>query len=118
MNITLIKNSVKKQTRFLVCWNAYGLDSIYNVDEAEQQASWAKLKGAPFVFPYNINLLKLRAHRQQKDAFEIYIVSCDKSLMEFTTDFENDPQPLVDHIRTKGECIYSSYVADNLKKIK
>lgn len=104
--------------KFIACWTSQGLDSIYNVSLAEKAASWAKLKGETYVWPYTVNLLKLNAHRRRSESYEIYQFESDKTLDYLKQEFDKNPQPLVEWIRETGICYYSSYHPADTKKIK
>lgn len=89
-----------------------GLDALYDIGSAEKEASWTKLKGERYVWPYELSLLKLRAHTNRHLAFEIYQFESDKSIDALKQEFDQKPQPLVDWIRAHGNCLYSSYNPD------
>jgi hypothetical protein len=100
-------------------WSQDGVESVYDYTDCVKQAAWAKLKDQPYVWPFDLNLMKLRARVNSQRHYEIYLFNAEpgETVSYIQEVMQNDPQPLVDRIRQMGEQIYSDRAPQNRPKI-
>lgn len=92
-------------------WDLYGLECLINVTEWEHKRTIAILKEEKLTGYPNLNMLILRAKFNSQRHYEIYsFQSTDLSRKDIQHQFKNNPQFIVDMIRTQGEKIYSDRV--------
>ena len=115
----------KKLNRFLVVYDMLGLESIFDVNEAmdivenhEKDSVWKTLKGESCdnrkPNPIPLQMILLRARTNSHRNYEIYSFETSMSMNEVRKIFADDPQPIVDWIRSNGDKIFSDY---NKRKI-
>lgn len=110
---------------FLVVWDMYGLESLLDIGQMEQQRQeaekmrmWTVLGDPESRDPGNqqerrlsqqINMLIMRARTNSQRHYEIYIVHCDPDVREdqIRDMFEADPQSAAELIRLRGQQVYS-----------
>ena len=117
----------KKTKHYLAMWDMLGLESLHDVDshmkkynEWEQQKILAILKdqrtpNQPSGIPLQMMILRARANSQR--AYEIYEFSSTIEYDELKEAFNDDPQPIVEWIRSNGKKVYSDHVKQNRKMI-
>ena len=98
-------------------WCQDGVESAYDDTDCTKQAAWAKLKDQPYVWPFDLNLMKLRARVNSQRHYEIYLFNADpgETVNNILEVMQTDPQPLVDRIREQGEKIYSDRAIGTVK---
>jgi len=119
--------SKNKTKNFLVVWDMLGLESIWDIDEAqneidewEKKKIWNTLKEAPIEKkpnPIPLQMLLMRARINTHRSYEIYTFPSSMSINEVRKEFNRDPQPIVDWIRKNGNKIYSDYSKSKNKVI-
>lgn len=93
---------------FILMWDMYGLESIIDVTELEQQAIIAGLKGETVQQSNPIQYMILRAKFNTQRCYEIYSISTvDIDKDDFIRLFKDSPQMIVNLIRERGTKIYS-----------
>lgn len=94
---------------FLVMWDMYGLECLFNVTEWSKKKTWATLKGQHFDDGPSIQMMLLRARVNSQRCYEIYSFNADEGVTEqsIREAFDGSPQSIVDIIRKQGEKIYS-----------
>ena len=112
---------------YLAMWDCNGLESLHDVDyhmnrynEWERQKVVAILKeeripAMPTGIPLQMLILRARANSQR--AYEIYEFGSNIEYDELKKAFNDDPQPIVEWIRSNGKKVYSDYVKQNRKMI-
>lgn len=121
---SLRKNKTK---HYLAMWDMLGLECLFDVDthmnefnEWEKQKIVAILKEEqtpkkPQGIP--LQMLILRARYNSQRAYEIYEFNSTLAYDELKEAFEDNPQPIVEWIRTNGKKVYSDYVKQEKKLI-
>ena len=120
--------SKKNKTKhYLAMWDMQGLESLHDVDlhmkkynEWEQQKIIAILKDQripkqPSGIPLQMMILRASANSQR--AYEIYEFNSTVEYDELKEAFNDNPQPIVEWIRTNGKKVYSDYVKQDRKMI-
>jgi hypothetical protein len=117
----------KKGRNFLVVWDMLGLESIWDIDDAQNQLDnwekkqvWNTLKGVPMEKkpnPIPLQMVIMRARFNSQRSYEIYSFNTTMTENEVRTVFAEDPQPIVDWIRENGNKIFSDYVKSDGKMI-
>ena len=120
--------SKKNKTKhYLAMWDMQGLESLHDVDlhmkkynEWEQQKVVAILKeeripNQPLGIPLQMMILRASANSQR--AYEIYEFNSTVEYDELKEAFNDNPQPIVEWIRTNGKKVYSDYVKQDRKMI-
>jgi hypothetical protein len=118
----------KKLNRFLVVYDMFGLESIFDVNEAmdivenhEKDSVWKTLKGESCdkrkPNPIPLQMILLRARTNSHRNYEIYSFETSMSMNEVRKEFASDPQPIVNWIRENGNKIYSDYSKSNKQVI-
>ncbi len=120
--------SKKNKTKhYLAMWDMQGLESLHDVDlhmkkynEWEQQKIIAILKdqripSQPLGIPLQMMILRASANSQR--AYEIYEFNSTVEYDELKEAFNDNPQPIVEWIRTNGKKVYSDYVKQDRKMI-
>ena len=120
--------SKKNKTKhYLAMWDMQGLESLHDVDlhmkkynEWEQQKIIAILKeeripNQPLGIPLQMMILRASANSQR--AYEIYEFNSTVEYDELKEAFNDNPQPIVEWIRTNGKKVYSDYVKQDRKMI-
>ncbi len=120
--------SKKNKTKhYLAMWDMQGLESLHDVDlhmkkynEWEQQKIIAILKeeripNQPSGIPLQMMILRASANSQR--AYEIYEFNSTVEYDELKEAFNDNPQPIVEWIRTNGKKVYSDYVKQDRKMI-
>jgi hypothetical protein len=98
-------------------WDMFGLECLINVTEWEHKRTIAILKEEQLTGYPNLNMLILRARYNSQRHYEIYsFQSTDLSREDIESQFRDNPQFIVDLIRSKGEQIYSDR-AQNHKQV-
>jgi len=109
----------EQQNQILIMWCQDGVEVAYDYTECTKQAAWARLKDEKYVWPFDLNLMKLRARVNSQRHYEIYLyneapgVTADhvyQAMQEY-------PQPWVDRIREIGQQIYSDRQITNRPRI-
>lgn len=89
-------------------WDMYGLESVINVTEIQDDAIIAGLKGEKVKHTNPLHYMILRAKFNMQRCYEIYsIVTKDIDKDDFIRLFKDSPQMIVDLIRERGTKIYS-----------
>ncbi len=116
-----------KSKHYLAMWDMQGLESLHDVDshmkkynEWEQQKIIAILKeeripNQPSGIPLQMMILRASANSQR--AYEIYEFNSTVEYDELKEAFNDNPQPIVEWIRTNGKKVYSDYVKQDRKMI-
>lgn len=114
-----MNSSDQEFSKFLMVWDIYGLEYLFDLSEWEKKVVWAKLKDEKPPQAPNLNILLLRARTNSHRKYEIYIVSCDPSMdYDFwKKTWETDPQTVANLVREKGEKIYSDYSSQNSNQV-
>ncbi len=120
--------SKKNKTKhYLAMWDMQGLESLHDVDlhmkkynEWEQQKIIAILKdqripSQPLGIPLQMMILRASANSQR--AYEIYEFNSTVEYDELKEAFNDNPQPIVEWIRTNGKKVYSDYVKQDRNMI-
>ena len=117
VNITV--TDTEQQNQILIMWCQDGVEVAYDYTECTKQAAWARLKDQKYVWPFDLNLMKLRARVNSQRHYEIYLFNADpgETVSYILEVMQNDPQPLVDRIRQIGEQIYSDRQITNRPRI-
>lgn len=107
------------ENQLLVMWCQDGVESVDDYTSSAKQAAWATLKNQKYVWPFDINLMKLRARVNSQRHYEIYLYNEAPGV---TADhvyraMQEDPQPWVDRIRAIGQQIYSDRQAQQRPRI-
>lgn len=100
--------SYSKDNRYILMWDMYGLETIVNITEMEEQAIIAGLKGEKIKQTNPLQYMILRARFNTQRCYEIYSIvaeGIDKD--DFIQLFKDSPQMIVDLIRERGTKIYS-----------
>lgn len=93
---------------FILMWDMYGLETIIDVTEMEQNAIISGLKGEKVQQSNPLQHMILRAKFNSQRCYEIYsIVTLDIDKDDFTNLFKDSPQMIVNLIRERGTKIYS-----------
>lgn len=97
-----------RETEYILMWDMYGLETIINVTEIQDDAIIAGLKGEEFKHKNPLHYMILRARFNSQRCYEIYsIVTKDIDKDDFIRLFKDSPQMIVDLIRERGTKIYS-----------
>lgn len=121
-------SSRKNKTKhYLAMWDMLGLECLFDVDthmnelnEWEKQKVVAILKEEqtpkkPQGIP--LQMLILRARYNSQRSYEIYEFNSTLAYDELKEAFIDNPQPIVEWIRTNGKKVYSDYVKQEKKLI-
>ena len=112
---------------FLAMWDMQGLECLFDVGaEIAEHNAWEKekivsiLKEQPIsnrksTIPLQMMILRAKVNSQR--AYEIYEFSSTIEYDELKEAFNDDPQPIVEWIRSNGKKVYSDYVKQNRKMI-
>jgi hypothetical protein len=108
--------------RFLVVWDQLGLESVWDLGAAEQQATFDALSGTPGAWNRNIGqrvqyfLLRAKANPQRH--YEIYVVETSEEITsdDLENQFEQNPQGMADLVRERGTEVFSN--RERREKIK
>jgi len=94
---------------FLVMWDMYGLECLFNVTEWHKQTTWSILTEKETPNRPNINMMMLRAKMNSQRCYEIYSFNADEGVGEdcIRQSFKDNPQGIVNLIRKQGNKIYS-----------
>jgi hypothetical protein len=114
------KVSDKSCGAFLVMWDQYGLEAIFDLrawekktEEWEKAAIFSKLKEEAYPDAPKIPFqhLMLRAQTNRERAYEIYTFTAQKGIYEkdIRELFKDNPQFIADWIRKNGSKVFSSY---------
>jgi hypothetical protein len=114
-----MNSSDQDSNKFLMMWDIYGIECLFDLSNWEQETVWAKLKEEKLPDAPNLNLMILRAKFNMQRKYEIYIISCEESLdFNFWKEqWETNPQFTAELVREKGQKIYSDYSQDNRQKV-
>jgi hypothetical protein len=111
----------RKNTNWLAVWDMYGLESLFNVDDAkkihddyEKQVVWSELKGEQLQSrrpnPIPIQYILLRARVNSHRNYEIYsFTSINLTEKDIRLWFAESPQEAANWIRENGEKLFSDY---------
>ena len=106
--------------QFVVVWDCYGLECVFDITKATGEKVWATLKGDknPVAMP-NLMHLELRARYNSQRHYEIYIFNAVEGITadDIRELFESNPQHAADTIRRIGHCYYSDRRQDHNVKI-
>jgi hypothetical protein len=110
---------MSKTNTYLVVWDCYGLESLFNITEWSAKSTYNSLMElAP---PPNIplNELMLRARYNPQRNYEIYTFNAEDDVAESSIReaFDADPQHMADWVRKHGNQLYSYRVTDNQKRV-
>lgn len=114
-----MNSSDQDSNKFLMMWDIYGIECLFDLSRWERETIWAKLREEKLPDAPNLNLMILRAKFNMQRKYEIYIISCEKSLdFDFWKEqWETNPQFTADLVREKGQEIYSDYSQDSRQKV-
>lgn len=99
-------------------WDMYGLESLINVTEWEHKRTIAILKEEKLTGYPNLQMLILRAKFNSQRHYEIYsFQSDDLTRPDIEKQFKDNPQFMVELIRSQGEKIYSDRVSTHKQVI-
>jgi len=108
-------------------WDMLGLECLFDVGaEIAEHDAWEKeyivsvLKEQPVPKRKNtipLQMMILRAKVNSQRAYEIYEFGSTIEYDELKEAFNDDPQPIVEWIRSNGKKVYSDYVKQNRKMI-
>lgn len=102
------QNQTSNTITWVAMWDMYGLELLINVTEWEHKRTIAILKEEKLTGYPNLNMMIVRARVNFQRHYEIYsFQTTDLSEKGIINQFNNDPQAMVDLIRSKGEKIYS-----------
>jgi len=107
-----------KTNAYLVVWDCYGLESLFNITDWSAKSTYNALMELPQ--PYiPLNELMLRARYNPQRNYEIYTFNADDDVTEHSIReaFEADPQHMADWVRKHGSQLYSDRVNDTLKRV-
>ena len=111
--------SSQNNYKFLLMWDCYGLEYIYDLGDWERRKVWDILKEQKTVDnPAPLTALILRARYNPQRHYEIYIletVDVDKDTI--VQCFKDNPQSIVDLIRTRGVKIHSDRASQRTKEV-
>lgn len=96
--------------QFIAMWDCHGLEYIGDITMAQQQRTWAALKGEnPEIHIPNYMHLELRARYNSQRHYEIYVFNAAEGISanDIRGMFDADPQAAADTIRRVGHCMYS-----------
>ena len=108
-------------------WDMLGLESLHDVDlHMNRYNEWEKQKvisilkeeripSQPLGIPLQMMLLRAKVNSQRM--YEIYEFNSTLVYDELKEAFEDNPQPIVEWIRTNGKKVYSDYVKQDRKMI-
>ncbi len=99
-----------KERTFIAYWDCLGFETILDITGYENKKLLADIKGERFVHPLNLHAMTLRAQFNPQRSPEIWLFTAtgeitQEDLIQIAKD---TPQYLVDLIREKGNCIYST----------
>ena len=108
-----------QSNKILVMWSQEGMECVFDYTACEKQAAWAVLKNQNYVWPFDINLMKLRARVNSQRHYEIYLFTAEPGVTvdHIRETMQDNPQPLVDRIREIGHQIYSDRQTVNRQRI-
>ena len=106
--------------QFIIMWDCYGLEVCCDVTQAQQRATWEKLKGelpSESGIP-SLGHLKLRAQYNPQRNYEIYIIEAQTGVTQddIKMIFEESPQEAANTIRRLGTCFYDGRL-DNRDRV-
>ena len=119
--------SRKKTKHYLAMWDMLGLECLFDVGaEIAEHDAWEKekivsiLKEQPVTkrkstIPLQMMILRAKVNSQR--AYEIYEFGSTIEYDELKEAFNDDPQPIVEWIRSNGKKVYSDHVKQNRKMI-
>jgi len=122
-----MRSSRKKTKHYLAMWDMLGLESLHDVDlHMNRYNEWEKQKvisilkeeripSQPLGIPLQMMLLRAKVNSQRM--YEIYEFNSTLVYDELKEAFEDNPQPIVEWIRTNGKKVYSDYVKQDRKMI-
>lgn len=114
---------LQKNTNWLAVWDMYGLESLFNVDDAkkihddyEKQVVWSELKGEELLLrrpnPIPIQMILLRARVNSHRNYEIYsFTSINLTEKDIRFWFADTPQEAANWIRKNGEKLFSGRIS-------
>lgn len=114
-------------TLFVAVWSMDGLECLINLDsEKEKQDNWEKERTICILTEkpvakrpnlFNLTHVLLRARYNSHRIYEIYSFRSVMPENEILELFNEQPQMIVDWLRTNGKKIYSDYIPSDKKKI-
>lgn len=109
----------KKNRHFLAMWDMYGLEGLYDLthhmqlhEQWEKEKMWSVLKGEGHALPPagpSLPIMILRARMNSQRRYEIYEFMSDIEFKKIKSLFKDDPDFIMDFVRTNGHKIYSDY---------
>jgi hypothetical protein len=96
--------------QFVVMWDSFGLETVFDITKADKDATWDTLKtGYAKIKCPNILHLQLRAQFNPQRHYEIYMFEAVEGIDvdDIRQMFENNPQAAAETIRNIGHCFYS-----------
>jgi hypothetical protein len=112
------QNQTNNPITWLAMWDMYGLESLINVTEWEHKRTIAILKEEKLTGYPNLQMLILRAKFNSQRHYEIYsFQSDDLTRPDIEKQFKDNPQFMVELIRSQGEKIYSDRVSTHKQVI-
>jgi len=99
--------SEPRTIEYIIMWDMYGLESLINITDAEQQAIVQVLKDEPVTWRNPIQYMLLRARLNSQRHYEIYRFQSDLTETEIKRLFNVDAQTIADAIRRVGIQLYS-----------
>lgn len=100
-------NSQKTVDKFIAMWDMYGLESLINVSEGEQENIVRALKGEKPSWRNPIQYMIIRAQANIQRCYEIYIFESEVDEVSIRECFNDNPQFMADLIRERGHRVYS-----------
>lgn len=95
--------------KFLAMWDMLGLESLIDYTKMEQEKLIDILKGdSASSLDINVAVMVMRATSNPQRHYEIYAFDSELQEDELKRMFKNDPQVIVDAIRSVGVAVYSN----------
>ncbi len=109
--------TTNNDTQYIAMWDMHGLEYLANVTKIDQENTFSILKdeGTKLV-PLREMILRAKFNSQRH--YEIYAFISPLSQEEIEFCFENNPQTIVNQIRSVGHQIYSDRLQLENSKIK
>jgi hypothetical protein len=108
-----------KTNSYLVVWDCYGLESLFNITDWSFKATYNTLMELAPPTHIPLNELMLRARYNPQRNYEIYTFQANKDVTELSLReaFDADPQYMADWVRKNGSKLYSDRETEKGKRV-
>jgi hypothetical protein len=100
--------TTSKDNIFVAYWDCNGFECIVDVTSYERKKLLAEIKGESIKMPVSLTHLTMRARFNPQRSPEIWLFTSEVNEATLQKVAEEDPQMLVDLIRSHGKCLWKN----------